>query len=565
MDRWKIIWPLFVWAVIGCSGEAEQGTSATGHNTPATVQGEEQRTTQGVAEETETRPRGTTEAGKAETGKRDLIRTGKTWAVVIGVGEYEHVTDLRFTNADAQAVAEVLQQAGGVAADQILTMKDDSQAQLQPTAEKLRANITQWLQQAGPRDTMLVFFAGHGTLGFDGALYLAPQDVELVDAELEPTGVRNGLALSWLRQQLASCQAQTKLLLLDACHSGSARNGANRQLQADGEKLAEVFQGLEGLMTIASCQGRQKSIESESLGHGLFSHWLVQGLGGQADKDRDAAVQCDELYEFLYKNVSESARQRQVAQTPVRSMVGLSGLPVVVKLHSATPAEKTADTTTDATAKPLPTTISALPAGEVLRIAYTQKPPQAENSAGLKMEVAVRARRGAGRELQPLADGDPVASEKDDYQILVRPGAAGYLYVFQLDSNGQLCWLFPRNSSSDFSSGENPVRSQTDLLIPQMTADQTLFLDSCTGIEQVYAVLTAAPWPELEKALARASTAPAQAAPANRSGLMQAPNRLGTRGVGGVRPVGSGPAQAPPQTYTASRALVLERWFRHVE
>ncbi|MBI4327137.1 MAG: hypothetical protein HY674_18025, partial [Chloroflexi bacterium] len=91
-------------------------------------------------------------------------------------------------------------------------------------------------------------------------------------------------------------------------------------------------------------------------------------------------------------------------------------------------------------------------------IDYTGAPPPPPAGAlRPQLQFEILAKRQAETSFNPLPDGDTLASEVDDYLVVVRPMSAGYLYLFQVDSSGKKEWLFPQNSSSPFSSGTNPV------------------------------------------------------------------------------------------------------------
>jgi len=102
-----------------------------------------------------------------------------------------------------------------------------------------------------------------------------------------------------------------------------------------------------------------------------------------------------------------------------------------------------------------------------------------------------------------------------------------------------------------------------------------LYLDTTEGIESVYAVLSATPWPDLEAAL-RAVALPVDGSVAPRQELLS-----GSRGVGGIRKAPAatttGPAAvariegrvyplpAPVELVQAAGHFVaVKRWFRHV-
>ena len=234
----------------------------------------------------------------------------------------------------------------------------------------------------------------------------------------------------------------------------------------------------------------------------------------------------------------------------------------------------------------LPSRVSHLPAGEILKIAYGGQPPAAP--AGVerpRIRFAVMARRSGEKSFKPLKDGDSLASEKDDYLIAAQPLTGGYLYVFQVDSSGQKEWLFPRNESSAYSCGENPLKPGQVVQVPAADARSVLFLDTRTGIEHIYAVFSASRWPELERALSdKAPPAEPPSTPRPSTAFLamavNEPNGLLFRGIGGTRPGGEAIAPIAMQRLDKDGALtfyveeeplsasgsflVLERWFHHV-
>lgn len=188
--------------------------------------------------------------------------------------------------------------------------------------------------------------------------------------------------------------------------------------------------------------------------------------------------------------------------------------------------------------------IPPLHAREVLDIAYNDVPAGMSRAGGELALVFEVLGRHAGQEgFAQLRNGDPLASKVDDYLVYAAPLRPGFLYICQVDSNGQLEWLFPKNGCSPVSSGSNPVAAGQDIYAPSLETGRALYLDEVTGFEHLYAVFSAVRWEGLEKALERAKARPApdpgavaagDGAPA---GVVQQPLALELRGVEGTRPI----------------------------
>jgi tRNA A-37 threonylcarbamoyl transferase component Bud32 len=198
-----------------------------------------------------------------------------------------------------------------------------------------------------------------------------------------------------------------------------------------------------------------------------------------------------------------------------------------------------------------------------LNLAYTKE------LAGGVPSAEVRLLAPSGRDhdsvWRALPNGAALTTG-DRYRIEVRPGSAGHLYVFQVDSRGKLDLIFPRLPQAEFSSGENPVVAGRTITLP--SGGRAFNLDNHVGVEQVYAVATPTRWPEIEAALMRAGRA------APRSRPITAPVMGRDRGIGAVveavpnmpanmvhRPSGD---KVVAMVTGTKGVLVLERWFNHV-
>ncbi len=58
-------------------------------------------------------------------------------------------------------------------------------------------------------------------------------------------------------------------------------------------------------------------MELPELGHGVFTYYLVQGLQGAADLNRDGIVTLQELYEYVEQQVTRKSRMVGGNQHPV--------------------------------------------------------------------------------------------------------------------------------------------------------------------------------------------------------------------------------------------------------
>ena len=84
-----------------------------------------------------------------------------------------------------------------------------------------------------------------------------------------------------------------------------------------------------GRAIITASRPAEVSIELPELGHGLFTYYLLQGLRGAADLNRDGIVSLQELYEYVEQQVSQKSRAVGGNPHPVRKGEREGPLPLV--------------------------------------------------------------------------------------------------------------------------------------------------------------------------------------------------------------------------------------------
>jgi uncharacterized caspase-like protein len=168
-----------------------------------------------------------------------------------------------------------------------------------------------WMKtEVNGKSDVYIFFAGHGLASADGSkTYLLPADGDrdLLD---ETSILRDDL--------IASAKgAKTITMFLDTCYSGGTRT--NEILLADARPIAIVpdKSALPSNVTVlAAASGAQLSSTYEAAQQGLFSYWLMKGLEGDADTNKDKKITAGELHEYVARQVGPMAQRRNRQQDP---------------------------------------------------------------------------------------------------------------------------------------------------------------------------------------------------------------------------------------------------------
>ena len=246
------------------------------------------------------------------------------WAVVIGVGEYEHssIPRLRYTVADAEVIYETLIGVANFKKENVLLLTDKTERR--PTLKNIKWALGTFLARSARKDdTVLIFFAGHGApetdprgLERDGlAKYLIPSDAEADDL------YSSALPMDELQTIFGRIEAERVVAFLDACYSGAAggRTFSSRRTRSGiiDELFLERLTRSKGRAIITASRPAEVSIELPELGHGIFTYYLVQGLKGAADLNRDGIISLQELYEYVEQQVTAKSRAVGGNQHPV--------------------------------------------------------------------------------------------------------------------------------------------------------------------------------------------------------------------------------------------------------
>ena len=117
-----------------------------------------------------------------------------------------------------------------------------------------------------------------------------------------------------IKDRLANCQAHQKLVIADACHSGSLMAAKTPMFESVDLFYKKLAASSGGTAFLLSSKSEEFSLESQGLHQGIFSHFLIKGLSGDADKNADKLVTLDELYSFVYEKVRTYSGN---LQTPV--------------------------------------------------------------------------------------------------------------------------------------------------------------------------------------------------------------------------------------------------------
>ncbi|MEW6262682.1 MAG: caspase family protein [Thermodesulfobacteriota bacterium] len=154
-----------------------------------------------------------------------------------------------------------------------------------------------------PEDVFVFFVASHG-LAEDDLYYLIASDFDGSRGSLK-TASLSSLELMEFSKVLPPLR---QLYILDTCHSGGLGAVVAGLYDARISVLAKAL----GMHIWAAAQLTQSAAD-EYDGNGLFTHFVLKGLKGQADGNKDKKIGLLEMTPFLKAGVKQASRGEQEA------------------------------------------------------------------------------------------------------------------------------------------------------------------------------------------------------------------------------------------------------------
>ncbi len=243
-------------------------------------------------------------------------------AIIIGIQNYKRVPKAEFATNDAKEFYEYAVRALGVAPEKIKLLLDEEADDV-----NIVKAFENWLpiQVNKDKTDVYVFYSGHGLPASDGkSLYLLPHGV---DKELLS---RTAVGQNEIVAALSAAKPKSVTMFIDACYSGQTRGGDVLVANAKPLSLKSDLNAYPpNFIVITASANDQMSSSSPELKHGIFSFYLMKGMEGEADANKDGKITVGEMQEYLSDKVSRQAMTLNRKQTT--QLVGDAGRVLVGK------------------------------------------------------------------------------------------------------------------------------------------------------------------------------------------------------------------------------------------
>ena len=204
----------------------------------------------------------------------------RRFALVIGSNNGGSVREqLRYAGHDAETIADVLRQLGGVNQVDLSLLSEpdthDVDRAFDALSERVRAD-----RKRGQRVELVVYYSGHA----------------------DESGILIGGAhydYARLRQRIRAVPADVHIAIVDSCASGSfTRMKGGARMPAF---LRDSSNQVQGFAFLSSSSADEDAQESDRISASFFTYFFVAGLRGAADRNHDGKITLTEAYQFSYE------------------------------------------------------------------------------------------------------------------------------------------------------------------------------------------------------------------------------------------------------------------------
>jgi tetratricopeptide (TPR) repeat protein len=218
----------------------------------------------------------------------DELRQLPSYALLVGVSEYEHWTPLPSVPAELREVREILVAHGF----------ENPTVVLDPTFDQLDRAIREFFSGKGlkTRDSRLIFyFAGHGETRRNREMdmgYLVPADAPERGDDLSYVGKL--IPMNDFETQALEIESRHALFVFDSCFAGTVFDAVGSEIgRRVDQPLSDVFDKDARLFITAG--QKDEAVPNIS----SFKKALIEALGGRADSNRDGLVLGTEIGEYV--------------------------------------------------------------------------------------------------------------------------------------------------------------------------------------------------------------------------------------------------------------------------
>ncbi|MDM8568171.1 caspase family protein [Thiotrichales bacterium HSG1] len=195
------------------------------------------------------------------------IFTGNYYALVIGINQYQHITNLSTAVNDATEIAQILQNEYGFRVTTLINH--------QATRKGIIRALTKLNKTLKANTQLLIYYAGHGFYNEDAdKAYWIPTNASMEDES-------EWLIADRITSQIKANPAKQILLVSDSCYSGTLTRNRNLQkLKSNQDQRHHYLQKMlkKSARILIASGGNEPVSDVGGQGHSIFAQVFIDSL-----------------------------------------------------------------------------------------------------------------------------------------------------------------------------------------------------------------------------------------------------------------------------------------------
>jgi hypothetical protein len=230
----------------------------------------------------------------------------KSWALIVGINEYQSLPRLSGAVKSAKMIREKLVREFGFDPENVIELYDD-----QATRENILKAFDKLMdtRRVAKDDRVFIYFGGHGitraVAGKDKG-YIMP-----VDGVMDKYA-SSAISTDQLHEFQEAIPAKHVFFAMDACYSGTIFTrgiGLKGEIFTSKSEAILKFTSRKARIAITAGSKDEQVVDLSDQGISVFSFYFLKGLDGEADVDGDGIITGSELADYVSKNVRFRAPQ----------------------------------------------------------------------------------------------------------------------------------------------------------------------------------------------------------------------------------------------------------------
>ena len=228
--------------------------------------------------------------------------TGNYWALVIGIDKYKEAPPLDSAVKDATGVRDVLVERYGFKRERVIELLNE-----QATRTRIEDALYRLGQEAGPEDSILIYYAGHGQYDKEGRLGW------WVPVEGQPQSPGTFINNAAIRDYIDGMKAKHVYLVADSCFSGTLF-GKSRAMPPLNDKFFQRLYANKSRWGLTS-GGTEPVADAGKGGHSIFAYHFIKLLKDNAEPYLVPSHIFDQIAPIIANNADQTPRSEPLKNT----------------------------------------------------------------------------------------------------------------------------------------------------------------------------------------------------------------------------------------------------------